>query len=332
MIKEIIEKMRHLQDLLLKKFANEEQLAQLPRSLDTKQEMVDRLKFSCSEKKLRYEELLRKVTSNRRSLDELEKRREQDERTISMITTQREYEALDKEIQSSVIKEQVMRKDILRVEKEIGEIEESISQEEELIATQEEALVKEWSRVEKETKVHLDSLKKLGTQEQKLTEGIDDELLFKFERIVRRKGSKGIVPVKGVVCTGCHMILPNQFVNDVRHGEKILFCPYCSKILFFVEEEEQVSIDQLEIGGLVSLFEEEGAVDEEAEIEVFSEEIEDDDLEEDQKIDDIDDSEDDIEDSDEGALADHEAEEDDSDEDFNDHSDDFDDQDTEDDE
>ncbi len=34
------------------------------------------------------------------------------------------------------------------------------------------------------------------------------------------------------------MILPAQFANEVREGEKILFCPYCSRILFYQESEE----------------------------------------------------------------------------------------------
>ena len=42
------------------------------------------------------------------------------------------------------------------------------------------------------------------------------------------------------------MILPAQFANEVHHGEKILFCPYCSRILFYEEaadlDENYVSI------------------------------------------------------------------------------------------
>ena len=37
------------------------------------------------------------------------------------------------------------------------------------------------------------------------------------------------------------MVLPAQFANEVRHGEKILFCPYCSRILFY---EESLDADQ----------------------------------------------------------------------------------------
>ena len=34
------------------------------------------------------------------------------------------------------------------------------------------------------------------------------------------------------------MILPGQFANEVRRGENILFCPYCSRILFYEESDE----------------------------------------------------------------------------------------------
>ena len=75
--------------------------------------------------------------------------------------------------------------------------------------------------------------------EDKITPGLDGEILFKFERIIKSKAGIGIVPVRNAVCTGCHMRLPAQFENDVREGEEIRFCPYCSRILFFEDGEEE---------------------------------------------------------------------------------------------
>jgi len=34
------------------------------------------------------------------------------------------------------------------------------------------------------------------------------------------------------------MILPVQFANEVRIGEEFVFCPYCSRILFYEESQE----------------------------------------------------------------------------------------------
>ena len=35
------------------------------------------------------------------------------------------------------------------------------------------------------------------------------------------------------------MILPAQFANTVREGENINFCPYCSRILFYEDDDPQ---------------------------------------------------------------------------------------------
>ncbi|MDR2729292.1 MAG: C4-type zinc ribbon domain-containing protein, partial [Treponema sp.] len=34
------------------------------------------------------------------------------------------------------------------------------------------------------------------------------------------------------------MILPAQFANEVRIGEEFVFCPYCSRILYYEESAE----------------------------------------------------------------------------------------------
>jgi hypothetical protein len=52
------------------------------------------------------------------------------------------------------------------------------------------------------------------------------------------------------------MILPAQFVNEVRTGTKIIFCPYCSRVLFHEESDadsgEQLYVD-IESGSLADL-------------------------------------------------------------------------------
>jgi RNase P subunit RPR2 len=66
---------------------------------------------------------------------------------------------------------------------------------------------------------------------------------------------RGIVAIKGGVCMGCHMILPVQFANSVRMGEEIVFCPYCSRILYYEESEqgEEEFFDTEDSGSLSDL-------------------------------------------------------------------------------
>ena len=78
------------------------------------------------------------------------------------------------------------------------------------------------------------------------------EILFKFQRIIQRN-SEGIVSVRNGVCSGCHMILPANFANEVREGEDINFCPYCSRILYYEEVSEDQAEDYFDIGAAGSL-------------------------------------------------------------------------------
>jgi RNase P subunit RPR2 len=156
-----------------------------------------------------------------------------------LIKTQREYEALDKEIRDAADKELQFRRDLQKEEKVLEEMLHALEREESLIKEQEEELRQEQEKIRSEIEKRQEQLKTLELQEKEIIPGLDPEMLFKFERIIRSKSGLGIVPLKRGVCSGCHMILPMQFVNEVRSGKSILFCPYCSRILFYEEEGEE---------------------------------------------------------------------------------------------
>jgi predicted nucleic acid-binding Zn-ribbon protein len=107
-----------------------------------------------------------------------------------------------------------------------------------MIKKQEEEVQKEQAKIKEALHDREKQLKALEKKEKAITPGLDEEILFKFERIIRSKLGLGIVPIDHGVCNGCHMILTVQFVNEVREGEGIMFCPYCSRILFYQEESE----------------------------------------------------------------------------------------------
>ncbi|WP_020613656.1 zinc ribbon domain-containing protein [Sediminispirochaeta bajacaliforniensis] len=237
MMQDVFSKLKSLQEVLSKKFEIEQEIRDIPKVLNTKTELLNRLKKSYVEKNGQVEETKEQIRRLRIRLDDAEHQREGYEKQMDQISTQREYEALDKEIKDATEKEQHLRKEILRQEKELEELSYSLEQEESMIRQQEEELHAEQERIELESEDKRILLRELEKEEQEISPGLDEEILFKFERIIRSKAGLGIVPVKDSVCTGCHMMLPAQFENDVRSGENILFCPYCSRILFYEEEE-----------------------------------------------------------------------------------------------
>ena len=238
-MQEVFDKLRTLQEILSQRYEIEREILDIPRTLTTKTELVNRLKKQYIEKNTRLDDITATIKRFRHLLEEAELQRETYEKQMDLIKTQREYEALDKEIRDAAEKEQSFRQDILKEEKDSEELAHAIEREESMIEQQEQELKEEQERIKSESDEKEKTLRSLKQDEKKITPGLDEEILFKFERIIKSKAGIGIVPVKGSVCTGCHMRLAAQFENDVKKGEEILFCPYCSRILFFEEKTEE---------------------------------------------------------------------------------------------
>jgi predicted nucleic acid-binding Zn-ribbon protein len=247
-----LNKLRDLQDILTEKIHLEHEIQEIPKQLVQLEEAYNRTRKTFIEKNLEREKIKFAEDDARNVLRDAEAAREKAERTISEINTQREYEALDKERHAAEEKEQQYRKEVQQKEKQMLELDEQIKQYDELIKQQEQELAEKREGIEAEVVERKKQVDTLLKQEKKLTDDLDSEVVFKFERIIRNKMGLGIVAIKGNVCMGCHMILPAQFSNNVRLGEEFIFCPYCSRILFYEESpaEEELFFDAEDSGAL----------------------------------------------------------------------------------
>jgi predicted nucleic acid-binding Zn-ribbon protein len=239
----VYDKLRALQDVLSKKFEVEKEIQEIPKSLATKTELLNRLKKSYMEKSATWEATTKRVEDIGQRLTEAEQEREKSEGQMDIIKTQREYEALDKEIKDATEKEANLRKELQREQTLGEELKGGLDKEELMIAKQEEEVKEEQSKIKAKIKEKNTELKKLQGDEKKITPGLEEDILFKFERIIKSKSGLGIVSLTKGVCTGCYMILPPQFVNTVHLGERVEFCPYCSRILFYQEDEEGEAVE-----------------------------------------------------------------------------------------
>ena len=239
LMEEVFERLREYQTILTKRVEIESEVQDIPKALDAQTELLSRLKKSYLEKHQLFEEAEARVRDLRGQLAEAESSRENAEKQMDSISTQREYEALNKEIRDATDREHGIRKDLQREERNLVEIEESLRRDESMIQLQESEIAEKNMKISAEKDMKLQEIDHLKRDEAQASDGLDKDVLYKFERIIRSKQGLGIVPVKGYVCTGCYMILPAQFVNEVRSGNRIIFCPYCSRVLYYQETEEQ---------------------------------------------------------------------------------------------
>ena len=89
-----------------------------------------------------------------------------------------------------------------------------------MIKLQEGEISEKSTKINAEKDSKVSEIAKLRNDEGRVSEGIEKDVIFKFERIIRSKQGKGIVSVRGYVCNGCHMILPAQFCERGAVGQQ----------------------------------------------------------------------------------------------------------------
>ena len=268
---DIFDKLKKLQTILVKKYDLQQKIEEAPNQLSSQEELLARMKKEYIEKNDEYDSVKSNIGKLKLELDEAIKSRENGEKGMDNIQTHREYEALEKQILEATEKENEIRKDLQKEEKILEEIKETLKINEEMINSQESDLAASKKTLNSELDAYNKELTSLKKSEDKITPDLDQEILFKFQRIIQRN-SEGIVAVRNGVCTGCHMILPAQFANIVREGENINFCPYCSRILFYEDTGDNETFNSYfnleEAGSLADLdedFADEEAFDDEEE-------------------------------------------------------------------
>lgn len=270
---EVLDKLKNLQDVLAEKYDIEAKVQELPSTLEGSTEGLERFKKEYIDLNAEYEAEKAKVAALKVELDEAERTREAGEKGMDAIQTHREYEILDKQINEAQEKENAVRKELVKEEKILSELDDKLKGKEELIASTESYVNDTKNSLSEELNAFNSQLEALKAQEDSMSEGIDPEVIFKFQRIIQRN-RKGIVAVRGNVCDGCHMILPAQFANEVHRGEKILFCPYCSRILFYEETSDEDSFYSMDdAGSLADLDDDEDLLDDDENLDADGDEV-----------------------------------------------------------
>jgi predicted nucleic acid-binding Zn-ribbon protein len=77
----------------------------------------------------------------------------------------------------------------------------------------------------------------IKAERDELVSESDVEVFNVYERLLRNKKDRVVVPIENRCCSGCHIMLTAQDENMVRKGERLIFCEHCSRIHYWPEAE-----------------------------------------------------------------------------------------------
>ena len=153
------------------------------------------------------------------------------------VKTNEQYKALLHEIQFA-------EQDIRAQEDKILELMLNAETREKTVKAAEVELKAETAEIEKEkadarerTAVDEKELAEWASKRDQLRAGVDPDLLRRFERVSRFRGS-GISEVRNQKCMACQVMLRPQTYNEVKGG-KLIECESCQRILFYDPSKEE---------------------------------------------------------------------------------------------
>jgi hypothetical protein len=154
---------------------------------------------------------------------------------LSAVKTNREYQAMQHEIETAqkelgIVEERVLERmmeaDALTAD--VKKAEQALAAQQKDVEAEKKTLVEELSTVEA-------ALKDATEKRQTLVTSLQPRLVALFEQVARaRKGLAIAVATRDGLCSACHVRLRPQAFQEVRRNDQIIQCPSCNRILYYI--------------------------------------------------------------------------------------------------
>lgn len=235
-VNECHEQLVEYQNILAEKFKIEKDIEEKPKVVEARIETVKKLKKQCVDQMDRVKELEQKVFECQKEIMNLYDQQKGDDKA-KVIKKDGEP---DKERTVVSDKEAKYRQEIFKNQKIISELNQDIEKSQMSISELEREISVEQNRLDGELEKLKAEVVRLSEEEKKIIPDMDPTFKYKFERIVKNKEGLGIVTVTEGHCDGCYLVLPPEFVNKIRAGKEVQYCPNCSRILYWSENSQGI--------------------------------------------------------------------------------------------
>ncbi len=165
------------------------------------------------------------------------------EKQSENVKNNREFEAINKEIEMQQLEEKLCEKHIKDATEEISEKAKQLDFAKKAVATKESnlsgkkgELEKIINETEKEEKLYDKEAKEARNQ-------VEERLLTSYDRIRKNyRNGLAVVAVERDSCGGCFHAIPPQKQSEIKLRKKLMVCENCGRILVDAELEEAVEV------------------------------------------------------------------------------------------
>ena len=210
----------------------------IPNQLETMKSAQAEAESRLTEQETKVEELDRDRRQRELELQTAQEQVKKYQGQLFSVKTNKEYDALQAEIQAQKILigelEDAILQLITEAEAAVEALEAMRGETDSLVARFSEesgALESRLSAVDEDVAVKMDERKRMAMR-------VENRVLGVYNRIRRNLRDMTVVPIKKGACSGCFNIIPLQIVLQIRQGQRLISCESCGRILIIEEGME----------------------------------------------------------------------------------------------
>jgi len=154
---------------------------------------------------------------------------------LSAVKTNREYQAMQHEIETAQKELGIVEERVLERMMEADALTADVKKAEQALAAQQKEVEAEKKTLGEELATVEAALKEATEKRLALVKSLQPRLVALFEQVARaRKGLAIAVATRDGLCSACHVRLRPQAFQEVRRNDQIIQCPSCNRILYYI--------------------------------------------------------------------------------------------------
>lgn len=189
--------------------------------------------------KAELDRLLKDRRHKEKELEEEVERAKKTEARAFEIKTNKEYQAVLKEIEGAKKLNRQREEEILGILERFEELQKVARQGEKELEAKRKDYQRQLSELQQRAAQFEQKMAAEVKERDERQKGIPPDLLSKYRMLLERRQGIAVAPVSNGVCKACNMNLRPQLYIELQKQQTLILCPNCSRILFWENGAEK---------------------------------------------------------------------------------------------
>jgi len=238
-LREHMEKLAVLQTLDIKIRGMQREKDEIPTRLAALEGEFKKEEEKVQGQKAELDRLLKDRRHKEKELEEEVERAKKTEARAFEIKTNKEYQAVLKEIEGAKKLNRQREEEILGILERFEELQKVARQGEKELEAKRKDYQRQLSELQQRAAQFEQKMAAEVKERDERQKGIPPDLLSKYRMLLEKRQGIAVAPVSNGVCQACNMNLRPQLYIELQKQQTLILCPNCSRILFWENGAEK---------------------------------------------------------------------------------------------